>query len=81
MYWRLWIEPPTEILPDMYDIYRHISRSDLQLIMHRGASLPRRAPKETWQFAARRLNVPRIVADEIERSGFSIVKSRMKIAE
>jgi hypothetical protein len=60
----------------MYDVYRHVARTELRLIIPRGVRLPERVPKERWRLAARRHSIPKIVADEIQRSGFSIIKPR-----
>jgi hypothetical protein len=60
----------------MYDVYRHIARAELRLIVPRGVRLPERVPKDRWRLAARRHSIPKIVADEIQRSGFSITKPR-----
>jgi hypothetical protein len=58
----------------MYDVYHHVTRADLQLILPRGEELPERVPKANWQLSARRFSIPRNVADEIGRSGFSIIR-------
>jgi len=60
----------------MYDVYRHMARAELRLIVPRGSKLPDRVPTEKWRLAARRQSIPKIVADEINRSGFSITKPR-----
>jgi hypothetical protein len=60
----------------MYDVYRHVARAELRLIVPRSSKLPDCVPKERWQLAGRRYGIPKIVADEIDRSGFSITKPR-----
>jgi hypothetical protein len=61
----------------MYDVYRHVARTELRLIVPRGARLPERARKERWRLTGRRRSLPKIVADEIGRSGFSIIRPRI----
>lgn len=58
----------------MYDLYRHGVRVELQLTVPRGAELPNGVSKANWRFVGRQLSVPQIVADEIQRSGFSITR-------
>jgi hypothetical protein len=49
---------------------------ELRLIVPRSSKLPDRVPKEKWLLAARHQSFPKIVADGINRSGFSITKPR-----
>jgi hypothetical protein len=58
----------------MYDVYQHVARPELRLIVSRGDELPQRAPKNRWHLVGRQLRVPQFVDDEIQRSGFAIIK-------
>jgi hypothetical protein len=58
----------------MYDVYRHVNQPDLLLTTVVGSPLPERAQKALWRFASRKKDVPRIVVDEIARSGFSVTR-------
>jgi hypothetical protein len=63
----------------MYDVYRHVARPELRLIIPRGVQLPNQVPKNRWRLAARQLSVPQIVATEIRRSGFSIIRPQTQL--
>lgn len=60
----------------MYDSYCNILRTDLRLIVPRGAKLPDAISSEKWRPTHRLLSIPQIVSDEIERSGFSIIRQK-----
>jgi hypothetical protein len=60
----------------MYDIYRHTRRSEFRLTVPQGSGLPKRALKGNWRLIANRKIVPKIVSDEIARTGFSVTRPR-----
>jgi hypothetical protein len=62
----------------MYDIYRHAdtAKSDFRLTVLQGAGLPEKAFKSNWRLVANRKKVPKIIADEIARAGFSITRPK-----
>lgn len=60
----------------MYDVYGHKHRSEFRLTVPRGKELPEKALKGHWRLIANRKVVPRIVSDEIARSGFSVTRSK-----
>src|SRR4029078_12538246 len=60
----------------MYDVYRHLHRSEFSLTVPQGNGLPSKARKGNWRLVAKRKIVPRIISDEIARSGFSISRPK-----
>lgn len=64
----------------MYDVYRHIHRSEFRLTVLQGHELPRKASKASWRLVANRKIVPKVVSDEIARTGFSVTKPKSPAA-
>jgi hypothetical protein len=62
----------------MYDIYRHAdtAKSDFRLTVLQGKGLPEKALKSNWRLVANRKKVPKLIADEIARVGFSITRPK-----
>jgi hypothetical protein len=60
----------------MYDIYHHVDRKEFQLTVLRGSDLPKKAPAAKWRLFANRKLVPKIVSDEITRSGYCVTKPK-----
>jgi hypothetical protein len=59
-----------------YDIYRHVKRPELRLVVRSGTGLPSQAPKERWSLVGQERSIPRIEAAEIQRIGFSVSRVR-----
>lgn len=64
----------------MYDVYRHINRSEFRLTVLQGKGLPREASKASWRLIANRKIVPKIVSEEIARTGFSVTRPKSPTA-
>jgi hypothetical protein len=60
----------------MYDIYRHTYRSEFRLTVPQGNGLPKKALKGHWRLIANRKIIPKIVSDEIARTGFSVTRPK-----
>jgi hypothetical protein len=63
----------------MYDIYGHVRRSEFTLTVPKGNGLPKKALKGNWRLIANRKIVPRLVADEIGRMGFSVTRPKTRL--
>lgn len=63
----------------MYDIYRHVRRSEFSLTVPKGNGLPKEALKGNWRLIANRKTVPRLVSDEIGRTGFSVTRPKSQV--
>ena len=64
----------------MFDVYGHIRRSEFRLTVPRGKGLPEKALKGNWRLIANRKTVPRLVSDEIGRTGFSVTRPKSRLA-
>ena len=62
----------------IYDIYRHVKRPELRLVVRSGSGLPNQAPKESWQLEGQERSIPPVEAAEVLRSGFSVSKIRRR---
>jgi hypothetical protein len=62
----------------IYDIYRHVKRPELRLVVRSGSGLPSQAPKESWRLEGQERSIPAIEAAEVLRSGFSVSKTRRR---
>jgi hypothetical protein len=62
----------------MYDVYGHIHRSEFKLTVPQGKGLPGKALPGNWRLIAHRKIVPRIVSDEIGRTGFSVTRPKSR---
>ena len=60
----------------MYDIYGHIHRTQFRLTLPKGDKLPEAAQKQRWKFLTHRARVPKVIADEIARSGFAVNREK-----
>jgi hypothetical protein len=60
----------------MYDVYRHIRRSEFRLTVPKGKGLPGAASETDWHLIANRKIVPKLVSDEIARAGFSVTRPK-----
>ncbi len=63
----------------MYDIYRHVRRSEFTLTVLKGRGLPGAALKGNWRLIANRKIVPRLVSDEIIRVGYSVTRPKARL--
>lgn len=64
----------------MYDIYGHVRRSEYRLTVPKGTGLPGKALKGNWRLIANRKIVPRIISDEIMRTGFSVTRPKSRLS-
>lgn len=64
----------------MYDIYAHVHRSQFRLTVPQGNGLPKKAMKGNWRLIANRKVVPRLISDEILRTGFSVTRPKARVA-
>lgn len=64
----------------MYDIYGHVRRPEFRLTVPKGNGLPQKALKGNWRLIANRKIVPRLVSDEIGRTGFSVTRPKTRFA-
>jgi hypothetical protein len=64
-----------------YDIYRHVRRSELRLVVRTGSQLPSRILQDNWKLVGQQQAISRIEAAEIQRSGFAISKPRAQTAK
>ena len=58
----------------MYDVYRHVNKTELLLTTPHGSPLPERAQKSLWKLETKKKKVPQMIVDEIARSGFSVTR-------
>lgn len=65
----------------MYDIYGHVRRTEFRLTVPKGNGLPQKALKGNWRLIANRKIVPRLVSDEIGRTGFSVTRPKSRLAQ
>jgi hypothetical protein len=63
----------------MYDIYGHTYQTQLRLTVPRGDKLPEAAQKQRWKFLTHRSRVPKIIADEVARSGFAVNREKLDV--
>jgi hypothetical protein len=61
-----------------YDIYRHVTRPELRLVVRSGSDLPSQASKATWHYTGQEQSISRIEAAEIQRAGFAISRPRSR---
>ncbi len=60
----------------MYDVYRHVDRTDIRLTVLQGTGLPKTASVAKWRLLANRKVVPRIISDEIARIGYCVTRPK-----
>jgi hypothetical protein len=63
----------------MYDIYGHIHRTQFRLTVAKGDKLPDAAHKQRWKFLTHRSRVPKVIADEIARSGYAVNREKPEL--
>lgn len=63
----------------MYDVYGHIYRTQFRLTVPKGSKLPDAAHKQRWKFLTHRSHIPKVIADEVARSGFAV--NRLKAGQ
>jgi hypothetical protein len=60
----------------MYDVYHHVDRKAFLLTVLQGVGLPKTASPARWKLLANRKLVPKIVSDEIGRTGYCVTKPK-----
>jgi hypothetical protein len=60
----------------VYDVYQHVSRPELRLVVRSGTDLPAMVPKSRWRYVGEERGISPIEAAEVLRSGFAISKKR-----
>lgn len=60
----------------IYDVYQHVSRPELRLVVRSGVKLPAMVPEDSWRYVREERGISPIEAAEVLRSGFAISKKR-----
>jgi len=60
----------------LYDVYQHVSKPELRLVVRSGTDLPPTVPKDRWRYVGEEQGISPIEAAEVLRSGFAISKKR-----
>lgn len=63
----------------MYDIYGHIDQTQFRLTVPRGDQLPEAARKQRWKFLTHRSRIPKVIADEVARSGYAVNREKRQV--
>jgi hypothetical protein len=61
----------------VYDVYQHVSRPELRLVVRSGTKPPEIVPKDSWRYVGEEQGISPIEAAEILRNGFAISKKRV----